>query len=307
MSSSIQPDPSMIGGVPKAPFVRLPDPSSLFARRAGRFRTLCTTEGKTHLAPYLLFLAAIADAQTAVLSVLPQPSLPDAAALGRARQFAMPPLDRGGLKSDDALRATFAALFRACAEIDKPSAAEAALTHVRGLTDAEREPIVADVLANSAASGEPAEHAYVAAALQVHFARLAAALTEGAPTPVDVGVCPVCGGPPVVSIVAGWYGAEGARYASCMLCSTLWNEVRVKCLACGSTKGVGYQEIDGLGGNIKAETCDACGSYIKILYQNKDPTLDPVADDVASLGLDLLLRERGTYRRAGVNPFLLGY
>jgi FdhE protein len=31
-----------------------------------------------------------------------------------------------------------------------------------------------------------------------------------------------------------------------------------------------------------------------------------VADDVASLGLDLLLRD-SPYRRAGYNPFLLGY
>jgi FdhE protein len=82
--------------------------------------------------------------------------------------------------------------------------------------------------------------------------------------------------------------------------------VRVKCLACGSTKGIGYQEVDGGAGTIKAETCDECSSYVKILYQHKDVGLDPIADDVASLGLDLLLRD-GAYRRAGLNPYLLGY
>jgi FdhE protein len=45
---------------------------------------------------------------------------------------------------------------------------------------------------------------------------------------------------------------------------------------------------------------------VKILHQHKDPALEPVADDVASLALDLLVREAG-YRRGGVNPFLLGY
>ena len=45
---------------------------------------------------------------------------------------------------------------------------------------------------------------------------------------------------------------------------------------------------------------------MKILQQHKDPSLDPVADDVATLALDLLLRE-SDYRRGGVNPFLLGY
>jgi FdhE protein len=34
--------------------------------------------------------------------------------------------------------------------------------------------------------------------------------------------------------------------------------------------------------------------------------LDPIADDVGSLGLDLLLRDRA-YRRAGINPYLAGY
>jgi FdhE protein len=34
--------------------------------------------------------------------------------------------------------------------------------------------------------------------------------------------------------------------------------------------------------------------------------MDPVADDVASLGLDLLMKQ-GPYRRAGYNPYLIGY
>jgi FdhE protein len=45
---------------------------------------------------------------------------------------------------------------------------------------------------------------------------------------------------------------------------------------------------------------------VKILYQVKDPTLEPLADDVATLGLDMLLVEEG-WKRGGQNPFLLGY
>jgi FdhE protein len=45
---------------------------------------------------------------------------------------------------------------------------------------------------------------------------------------------------------------------------------------------------------------------VKILQQQKDPDVDPFADDVASLGLDILVREAG-YRRGAFNPFLLGY
>ena len=43
-----------------------------------------------------------------------------------------------------------------------------------------------------------------------------------------------------------------------------------------------------------------------MLYQQQRPELDPVADDVATLGLDLLVREEG-FRRGAVNPFLTGY
>jgi FdhE protein len=45
---------------------------------------------------------------------------------------------------------------------------------------------------------------------------------------------------------------------------------------------------------------------VKILQQQKDPALECLADDVASLGLDILMKEQG-YRRGGVNPFLMGY
>jgi FdhE protein len=45
---------------------------------------------------------------------------------------------------------------------------------------------------------------------------------------------------------------------------------------------------------------------VKILQQQKDPNAEPLADDAASLGLDLLVREKG-YRRGSFNPFLLEY
>jgi FdhE protein len=300
---SVQPDPSMIGGVMKAPFVKLPDPPAVFAQRAQRLRMLVAGG---HLASYLEFLASISDAQCAILPELGEARLPAPEFIERARRFDMPPLDRNAVKSDAILHDTCRRLFASVVSFSKPEAAEAALTRTRHLKDDALDVMIASVLADSIPAEAVAEHVYVAAALQMHFARLAAQMDANALTPVGIGLCPVCGGRPVASVVVGWYGAEGARYASCPLCSTLWNEVRVKCLACGSTKGVGYQEIDGQGGTIKAETCDECGSYLKVLYQHKDPALDPVADDVASLGLDQLLRE-SAYARAGLNPYLAGY
>jgi FdhE protein len=299
---SAQPDPSVIGGVPKPPFARLPDPASLFARRSARFRALAVSD----LAPYLEFLAAVADAQDAIVPALPEPERPSAEVSARARQFAMPPLDRNAFAPNAAVRDTCRRLFDALAAVAKPEAAEAALGRVRGADDRTLDAMIAAVLTDSVLAVDVAEHVYVAAALQVHFARLASRLDVAALAPVAVGVCPCCGGAPVVSMVVGWYGAEGARYAACALCSTLWNEVRVKCLACGSTKGIGLQEVEGQGRTAKAETCDECGGYVKVLYQDKDAGIEPLADDVASLGLDQLMNG-GAYRRAGVNPFLAGY
>jgi FdhE protein len=75
---------------------------------------------------------------------------------------------------------------------------------------------------------------------------------------------------------------------------------------CESTAGIAYEELESGPDTVKAETCESCHGYLKILHQHKNPQLEAVADNVATLGLDLLLRENG-YRRGAVNPFLLGY
>ena len=166
--------------------------------------------------------------------------------------------------------------------------------------------MVRAVLADAIPMEALAEHVYVAAALQVHFARLAARLDPARLVPVGDGACPACGGPPATSLLVGWPGSHGARFCACWLCGTMWNYVRIKCVLCGSTEGVAYKEVEGGPGTVKAETCEKCRGYVKILNQQKEPEVDPVADDVASLALDLLVREAG-FSRGAVNPFLIGY
>lgn len=101
-------------------------------------------------------------------------------------------------------------------------------------------------------------------------------------------------------------GKVGTRFCSCLLCGTQWNYVRARCTLCGSTKDISFREVDGGTGMIKAECCESCRGDVEVRYQHKDAGFDPVADDVASLGLDLLARELG-FRRGAVNPFLTGY
>jgi FdhE protein len=298
-----RPDPTMIGDIAEPPFVRLPDPTVLFASRAERFRALA--EGH-QLGPYLRFLAALSDCQHRLQNGLPEPDMPADDARAQARTHGMPPLDRSHFTADAALDATLERLFAQANEIDMPESARAALALVRGANASARDEMVRSILADSIPVEAFADHVYVAAALQVHFARQAALLDAGALVPVGEGVCPACGGAPVASAIVGWQRSHGARFCTCSLCSAQWHVVRVKCVLCDSTKGIAYQELDGGDTNVKAETCENCHGYVKIVHQHKDPRLDPVADDVASLGLDLLLRENG-YRRGAVNPFLLGY
>ena len=296
-------DPVPIGDVATPAFVRLPDPLNLFGTRGRRFRQLA--EGHD-LKPYLLFLADLAEAQARVQVDLPEPALLEPDALRRAHEFGMPPLDRNRFVADPVFGATLDRLLSLAEAIAMPDAAAEALARVREADPVARAGMILAVLADAIPVEELAAHGYIAAALQVHFARLAAQLDPKSLVPVGDGVCPVCGGPPAASMVVGWHGAHGTRYCGCGLCGTLWNYVRIKCTLCASTKGIGYQEIEGGPGTVKAETCDSCRGYLKVLQQHKDPGVDIIADDVASLGLDLLVREAG-FRRGGVNPFLLGY
>jgi FdhE protein len=258
------------------------------------------------LAPYLRFMAGLSEAQHRVQDDLPEPDLPPADALTRAREFGMPPLDRNQFVTSPASEATLERLLALAPQIDMPEMARAGLARAAQSHPAARDAMVRAVLADSMPVEALAEHVYVAAALQVHFARMAARLDAASLVPVGDGACPACGGPPVSSMVVGWHGAHGTRFCACPLCATLWNYVRIKCTLCGSTKGIGYLGIEESGDTIKAETCDSCRGYVKVLHQYKDPDVEPIADDVATLGLDLLLRDAG-YRRGSVNPFLLGY
>ncbi|MBV9555750.1 MAG: formate dehydrogenase accessory protein FdhE [Pseudolabrys sp.] len=298
-----RPDPTMIGDLAAPPFARLPEPQTLFEQRAARFRAVATNNP---LERYLRFLADLSECQHRVQDGLPEPGMPASDTVKRAKEHAMPPLDRSRFTADEALDATFERLFALAAEIDMPDTARQALARTRGADPAVRDAMVRSVLADSIPVEALADHAYVAAALQVHFARMAARLTAADLVPIEDGTCPSCGGAPVASAIVGWHGATGTRFCTCSLCATQWHVVRIKCVLCGSTKGIAYQEVEGVSTNIQAETCESCRGYVKILHQHKEPALDPFADDIASLGLDLLLRESG-YRRGGVDPFLLGY
>ena len=291
-----------IGEEAKPPFAVLPDPSSLFHARAERLDALAP--GHT-LEPYLRFLATVARTQHDMLPDLPDPHLPGFERIGQALEHGMPPLSRALQDVDDTLLATVDMLLTRLAATDLPPATRNAITAIQEKSSEDRHALIVAALKDVPAD-ELAQRALILAGLQVHFVRLAALLDGDSLKPVADSACPTCGSGPMTSSVVGWPRAHNTRFCACSLCATMWNVVRVKCVLCSSTGGISYSIIERQRETIKAETCDTCQSYVKILYQVNDAALDPFADDVASLGLDMLMAEEG-WERGGQNPFLLGY
>ncbi|ADZ69711.1 formate dehydrogenase accessory protein FdhE [Polymorphum gilvum] len=303
-SHSSAPDPTSIGEVAAPPFALTPNPDKVFAARARRFADLAARGDD--LAPYLLFLSGLCAAQAGILAGLPPVVLPAEDERARSSRHGMPQLGRTGLAGDPVALATFDALLAALDGGPMPAQTQAAVTRLRAASPESRGALLDDALAEQADPTRIAETVLAAAALQVHMTRMAAGLDADSLKKVANGACPACGGAPVASAVVGREGMANTRFCTCALCATEWHVVRVLCLSCGNERGLVFHGIEGGDDNVKAETCPTCSSYTKIVYQNRDPALDPLADDVGSLALDLMLAETGK-TRFSVNPFLIGY
>lgn len=106
----------------------------------------------------------------------------------------------------------------------------------------------------------------------------------------------MCGSYPVAGIVHSGGAEQGLRYLSCSLCATQWHMVRIKCSWCESTRGIDHYTLEGSDGAVKVESCDDCGAYLKLLYLEKDGGMEAMADDLATLALDMLMDDKGKAR-----------
>jgi FdhE protein len=293
------------------PRIRLPDRALVFARRAARLRQLA---GGSALGDYLEFLAALVDAQHAALAHLTMPP-PEKAHIERSAEHGMPPIHPSAWPRAHAWRETLESLCTAlAAQSGFPSGVSEGISRIRRATSAWIETQATAILEaqNDAIDAQVAP--LIMAALQAHWVALAGHFVVEEVKALDVqGVCPLCGTLPVASVVYAQSPYQGYRYLHCALCATEWHMVRVQCTQCGASgKGIGYHSLESTAGSglsekggaaVRAETCEQCRGYRKILYQEKDPGVEPVADDVASLALDLLLGDEG-YHRANSNPLL---
>ncbi|MDF3838686.1 formate dehydrogenase accessory protein FdhE [Cupriavidus basilensis] len=292
--------------------LRLPLRTETFLARAQRLRQLA---GGHPIGAYLELMATLAETQHDIAQSLAVPP-PDQDAIRLAQAHRMPPLAAAGGQGQPAWRAALAALLNRLERQDGlPEAVAATLARLAALPPQTLEAQAQALLAGRAAEADCAIAPFLMAALQVSWTSQASQLAERDVPDLDVpGVCPVCGTLPVASIVRIGGRYQGLRYLHCALCASEWHMVRVKCTHCESTEGIGYhivEGVEGAGANqqdasncaVKAESCDHCHTYRKICYMEKDPLVEPVADDLASLALDLLMGEAG-YARSSGNPML---
>jgi FdhE protein len=302
MTASTQAPIIPIKSASEPPSVIVPD-TDIFAARARRFDQLAADHS---LGAWLSFLAVLSRAQHVALQRLPTLPLPSADALQQAREHHMPALPAQSWPRDP----TWHDILKQLATAVSPAAPDIAqrdLAHIATLSAEKMEELAERVLHTEIYGDDAALLPYVGAALQVLWTGLAQKVGAGV-TALDVpGVCPCCGFLPVASIVKSVGETANLRFLHCALCNTEWNLVRVKCAACDGTEGVSYRQLEGDGIKhpeaMRAETCDSCKSYLKIVYTEKGG-VDPVADDLATLALDILVDEVG-YARAGPNLLLV--
>jgi len=285
------PPPAGIEGAPGEIIpLRLPVPARVFEKRAARFRALAPGHAA---GDYLAALAALAAAQGLACQQLP------IAPAGQDRSPAVP-LRAPGWRRDSAWRQALAVILLEMGQTALPDPAQAALARLGESLPAELEAFADALLACSYARIDLAAAPFVGAALQAYWTALAAGLSAGGVERSEHG-CPVCGSPPVAAVVLG---DDRLRYLTCSLCAAEWHLTRVMCASCRATDGISYFSIEGDPGTVKAEACEQCRTYLKLFYLERAPWAEALADDVATLSLDLLLSEEG-YSRGGVNLFLL--
>ncbi|MHA6205958.1 formate dehydrogenase accessory protein FdhE [Dyella soli] len=280
----------------------LADPGKRFAATAQRLEHLAAGHP---MEAWLRFMARLAEAQHLVATTLaPAVALgPDMVA--QAIEARLPPLAADGHHRDASWRDGLFLLLDGIDRKGLPSAALHAMDQLQRSDGSALDRRADHFLRGALTAADAAAAVYVAAALQVYFTGSAACLTAADLRLLEErALCPCCGSPSVTGLITATGITPGTRFLYCSMCSTAWNHVRAVCITCGSTRRLSVQAIDGDSGLVKAETCGDCHTYAKLLYQVQDMQVDPYADDLASLGLDMLVTEAG-YARHAPNPLLL--
>lgn len=188
----------------------------------------------------------------------------------------------------------------------KPYANETVLATIEWLEKAsvsEIENLADNLLNENYELVSPDKAVFIWAALSLYWVQLTQQLPRHSRAEIGNKLfCPVCNSVPVTSVIH--FGeAQGLRYLHCSLCESEWHVVRSKCTNCDESGKLDYWSLDSMEAAVKAESCGDCHSYVKVLYQDKDVNVEPVADDLTSLFLDSEMEQKG-FSKSALNPFL---
>jgi len=244
-------------------------------------------------------LQAQTDTLTALVDSQPQPARSSGARQG-------PILKPGTVRFDPVLIRRLFDAIRTVSESYGGTVGELA----RLCSAMDRDPALLETLVRSAAfaSGEQSleqlgRRLDVSAALLLFWGRLLAApfVTHAAgqlePSAARVGshgTCPVCGSPPGL---ASLQAETGKRLLHCSLCGHSWPFDRLACPFCNSRQGAVITRITVKDEGARwIETCRSCKHYLKTVDLRQLPESQefyPLAEEVASLHLDLLAEQEG--------------
>ncbi|WP_449430083.1 formate dehydrogenase accessory protein FdhE [Pseudomonas putida] len=280
------------------PFLHLP-PGNLFQLRAERLQQLA--EGHA-LGDYLRLIARLCQVQQQLLDKPPS-ALPVAQDRQRlCLSHGLPPLAADSLVREGAWLAWLQALLEHFpAQVGPVGAALDTLRH----SDAAQRKGWAIALLGGQYDALPAALVpFIGAALQAAWSHWLLSLPANELKAGDsLAQCPGCGSPAMAGVVRNRGRHNGLRYLVCSLCACEWHVVRVKCVYCESSKDLRYTSLDDdrhAPGKapLRAECCPACSSYLKQNYLENDAAAEPLADDLASLALDMRLDDEGYHRLA---------
>jgi FdhE protein len=146
--------------------------------------------------------------------------------------------------------------------------------------------------------------AFVVEATVQPFAEIAAAAKiDGADPMPSPSACQFCyRSASFATLREAGHGAR--RSLQCGLCLSQWPIPRIGCAACGETA---FERLPVFSAETfpqaRIDACDGCHGYLKTIDFTRDGLAVPIADDLATLPLDLWAQEQG-YRRW--RPHLFG-
>lgn len=283
------------------PLLYLPHVKSLYLTRISRLQQLAKA---SPLADYLTFCVKICELQNELVNSRPLTEEVDLKALmSRAQQQGHAPLSLTNYPLNSNWQSYLDHLLTRLSgynvQIDQTIAI------LKTKTEQEKQDLAIHLLQGEFNLVPKTDALFIWSALSCYYAQLAAQLPAKAEAAQGetCQFCPICQSHPTASIVH-LGGQASFRYLHCSLCESEWYVPRVKCTNCEDNSAIHYYSLDKELAAIKTECCDHCHSYLKIAYQEQDPELEIIADDLASLLLDEETEKAG-FAKTGLNPFLM--